>query len=383
MHDQHDRISSRRPGSVPAWMERAMRTRGSPASGGDPSAAPSRDRRPHAERANSSSRPARTRRAGATAAGAIAVSIALVAGGYLLATVRPGDRGDPSAAEPVEPVARVASSLLPSVVQLETPDGIGSGVVYEARGLIVTAAHVVEGARRLTVRLADGRRVPGRVVGTDADTDVAVVRAERGNLDPARLAANAPLEVGQLAVAIGSPFGLESTVTSGVVSAVGRSVPTEDGATSMIQTDAPINPGNSGGALADRTGRVIGINDAIRSQTGVNAGVGFAIPIDVVIDVADSLISGGSPRTGSLGVSGITPAAGRPGALLTHIEPRSPADDAGLRPGDLVTRFDGVPVTNILDLMAAIRAAPPGGVVDLEIFRAGARRVVDVVVAAR
>jgi S1-C subfamily serine protease len=364
-------------------MERAMRTRGSPASGGDPSAAPSRNERPHAERPDSSSRPAGTRRAGAIAAGAIAVSIALVAGGYLLATVRPGDGGEPSADEPVEPVASVASSLLPSVVQLETSDGIGSGVVYEARGLIVTAAHVVEGARRLTVRLADGRRVPGHVVGTDADTDVAVVRAERGNLAPARLAANAPLEVGQLAVAIGSPFGLESTVTSGVVSAVGRSVPTEDGATSMIQTDAPINPGNSGGALADRTGRVIGINDAIRSQTGVNAGVGFAIPIDVVIDVADSLISGGSPRTGSLGVSGITPAAGRPGALLTHIEPRSPADDAGLRPGDLVTRFDGAPVTNILDLMAAIRAAPPGRAVDLEIFRAGARRVVDVVVAAR
>ena len=365
-------------------MQRQLKARTSAIDCDEPPSRPKRsadDRGSRAPAGDPGARFEARRRPAALAAAALAAAMALVGSGYVLALIGRNDGPARAAASP-EPVAGVARSLLPSVVQLETADGIGSGVVYETAGLIVTAAHVVDGAARVTVRLADGRRVPGRVVGTDSSTDVAVVRAKGAGFAPARLATNATLEVGQLAVAIGSPFGLESTVTSGVVSAIGRSVPTEDGAMSMIQTDAPINPGNSGGALADRTGRVIGINDAIRSETGVSAGVGFAIPIDVVVAVADALISGGSPRTGSLGVSGVTPSIGRPGALLTHIEPRSPARDAGLRAGDLVTGFDGAPVTNVLDLMAAVRAATPGTAIDLEIVRGGARRVVEVIVTA-
>jgi putative serine protease PepD len=278
-----------------------------------------------------------------------------------------------------EPVAAVAEALLPAVVQIETPTGLGSGVVYDPDGFILTAAHVVQGANELTVRLADGDRVAGEVVGADPATDVAVIRASRSDLVAATLGVGAPVKVGQLAVAIGSPFGLEQTVTSGIVSAVDRAIVTQGAAvTSMIQTDAPINPGNSGGALADRQGRVIGINDAIRSDSGVNAGVGFAIPIDTAVSVADSLVRGITPRIGFLGVSGTEPSSGRAGALITQVSPNAPADVAGLRSGDLITTFDGEPVASMVDLAAKVRQTPPGTMVELDVTRHGDRMRIQV-----
>jgi serine protease DegQ len=277
-------------------------------------------------------------------------------------------------------VSVVARALLPSVVQLETDDGLGSGVVYRDGGLILTAAHVVEGAERVTVRFADGRRVVGRVVGTDRVTDVGVVRAKRAGPPAAPLAATDDPQVGDLAVAIGSPFGLATTVTAGVISAVARAVPRGDTAVTMLQTDAPINPGNSGGALADGAGRVIGINDAIRTKTGVNSGIGFAIPIDVALRSADALVAGRRPVTGWIGIAGRTPKIGSAGALVTTVQPRSPSAKAGLRPGDLVTAIDGRTVADALELDAAIAATVPGTSVELTIERRGTTRQVEVVV---
>jgi S1-C subfamily serine protease len=274
----------------------------------------------------------------------------------------------------------VAKALLPSVVQLETGAGLGSGVIYDSGGLVLTAAHVVDGASQVTVRLADGARIAGEVVGLDHGSDVAVVRVRRSGLPAAELAVGAPLRVGQLAVAIGSPFGLEGTVTSGVVSAVGRSVVMGDASSvaSMIQTDAPINPGNSGGALADRRGRVIGINDSIRSTTGSNAGVGFAIPIEVAASVADALLQGREPSIGFLGVSGTNATSG--GALVTEVHPGTPAARAGLRPGDVIAAWDGAPIEGMLELAAEVRRTRPGTQVALEVLRSGARISIEVTV---
>ncbi|MGH2774208.1 MAG: S1C family serine protease [Actinomycetota bacterium] len=271
-----------------------------------------------------------------------------------------------------EPVAAVAKALLPSVVQLETGGGLGSGVVYKQGGLILTAAHVVEGNTDVIVRLSDGRRVDGRVLGTDPDTDIAVIDAEADDLEPATLAIEVPLEVGQTAIAIGSPFGLESTVTAGIVSAVGRTLATQNGgAVSTVQTDAPINPGNSGGALVDRTGRVIGINDAILSGGGDNAGIGFAIPIDTAFQVAEALEEGETPTIGFLGVTPTDGTGGQPGALVTSVIEGSGAAEAGIQDGDLIVRYKSEPVESAADLVATIRATQPGTTATIEIVRDG------------
>ncbi len=272
-----------------------------------------------------------------------------------------------------EPVAEVAKALLPSVVQLETGGGgLGSGVVYKDGGLILTAAHVVEGDTEVVVRLSDGRRVDGRVLGTDPHTDIAVIDAEADDLQAATLAVDVPLEVGQTAIAIGSPFGLDSTVTAGIVSAVGRTLQTQNGgAVSTVQTDAPINPGNSGGALVDRTGRVIGINDAILSGGGDNAGIGFAIPIDTAFQVAEALEEGETPTIGFLGVTPTDGTGGRPGALVTSVVEGSGAAEAGIQDGDLIVRYQSEPVESAADLIATIRATQPGTTATIEIVRDG------------
>jgi putative serine protease PepD len=278
-------------------------------------------------------------------------------------------------------VAAVAKALMPSVVQLETGTGLGSGVVYDKNGLILTAAHVVEGSTDVVVRLSDGRRVNGEVLGTDPGTDIAVIDAEAEDLQPATLAIDVPLEVGQTAIAIGSPFGLESSVTAGIVSAVGRTLETQDGgAVSTVQTDAPINPGNSGGALVDRTGRVIGINDAILSDGGDNAGIGFAIPIDTAYQVAQALEKGETPTIGFLGVTPTDGTGGRPGALVTSVVPESGAAEAGVEEGDLIVRYKDEPIESAADLIATIRATEPGTTATMEIVRDGQSQELEVTI---
>lgn len=279
--------------------------------------------------------------------------------------------GAESAISPTEePVAAVAQALLPSVVQIQTGSGLGSGVIYDSEGLILTAAHVVAGSQNVSVWLSDGTRLEGQVLGGDVSTDIAVVDVDATDLPVAPLALDTDLEVGQLAVAIGSPFGLDSTVTSGVVSALNQTVATRTGDFhSYIQTDAAINPGNSGGALANREGEVIGINVSILSGGGGNVGVGFAVPIDVAYDLAQSVVAGEPIERAVLGISGTSTESGTAGALVTGVLEGSGAAEAEIRPGDVITSVDGVRVEGIGDLVAQLRSYQPGETVTLEIIR--------------
>ncbi|MGI8757590.1 MAG: S1C family serine protease [Acidimicrobiales bacterium] len=300
-------------------------------------------------------------------------------------TALPPLKGDE--AEPAQAVARV---LGPAVVQIETGSGLGSGFVYDKSGLVMTASHVTDGTDRVQVRLSDGTKVQGKVLGEDKFTDVAVVKIDPPKgLAVATLATGVPTQVGQTAIAIGSPFGLDQTVTSGIVSAVGRSVktPAPHGVIPAIQTDAPINSGNSGGALADRRGRIIGINDSIvtgrsgTTNTG-NVGVGFAIPIDIAKTVADKLVAGESTAGGFLGIRGANATGTRSGAAVTSVEKGSPADDAGLTTDDVVTAIDGKRVSSMVDLAAGIRTRQPSDKVTLTIRRGDKERTVVVTLGA-
>jgi serine protease Do len=298
-----------------------------------------------------------------------------------------------------EPVARIASVLSPSVVQInvsgiqQTPlgaqkqEGIGSGVIYRSDGYIITNNHVVEGTNDVEVAFADGTTERGHVVGTDPTTDIAVVKVDRDNLPAASFATGDPV-VGQLAVAAGSPSGFESTVTSGIISGIGREVPAEytggmqdNSLVDLIQTDAAISPGNSGGALANRKGQVIGINVAYLppGQTGAE-NIGFAIPSDTAASVADQLIENGEAVHPYLGVylSDLTTETakrfGSPvdsGALVERVEPGGPAADAGVRRGDVVTAAGSEEIRSSGDLISALRNYQPGDTVDLTVLRNG------------
>jgi S1-C subfamily serine protease len=296
-----------------------------------------------------------------------------------------------------EPVARVASVLSPSVVQInvsgieKTPfgaqqqEGMGSGVIYRSDGYIVTNNHVVEGSRDVEVAFADGTTERGEIVGTDPTTDIALVSVDRNDLPAAHFASGDPI-VGQTAVAVGSPSGFESTVTSGIISGTGREVPAEyTGGTQapslvdLIQTDAAISPGNSGGALADREGRVIGINVAYLppAQTGA-VNLGFAIPSATAVSVVEQLIENGEAVHPYLGVylsdlsQQTASTFGSPvdsGALIEAVEPGSPADDAGIQRGDIVTSAGSEEVRSSGDLLSALRDYMPGDTVELKVLR--------------
>ncbi len=265
-----------------------------------------------------------------------------------------------------EPVAAVAAVVGPAVVQLEAADGLGSGVIYDPSGLILTAAHVVEGSPTVGVRLADGTLHRGTVVGFHSGTDIAVVQVEAvSDLPRAVLAIGSDPLPGQLAVALGSPFGFARTVTAGIVSAVNRPVR----GVPMVQTDAAINPGNSGGPLLDRRGRVVGINDLIFSEGGGNDGVGFAVSIEVAKVVADQIVAGGPVRLARLGVGTAASMAGEPGAVVDTVFEGSAADTAGIVPGDRIVAVDGRGVTSGADLRARILSHVPGASVDLVVVR--------------
>ena len=304
---------------------------------------------------------------------------------------RPEVRGTapaPSAEPPadVEPAAFVAQVLGPSVVQIETSFGIGSGVIYD-ENLILTNNHVVEGATAVTVRLSTGRVLDGEVVGNDPATDVAVVSVDSDEpLPRADLATGQKPQVGQLAIAIGSPFDLQQSVTQGIVSAVDRPIPnSETSVVAMIQTDAPINPGNSGGALADRFGRVIGINTSIQTDgfTTANVGVGFAIPIDTAVRIADLLAAGLPIEPGFLGVRGEEPADGEAGVVLTEITDGSAAETAGLMTGDRVVSFNGAPVTEMVELAGLVLANQAGDAIVIEVVRDGELIEIEAVLGLR
>jgi putative serine protease PepD len=316
-------------------------------------------------------------------AGAVA-GVVLLAAGYGISEAidrdpAPAGAGVPTAAPvsvtPVpsgeEPAAAVAKTLLPTVVEIRRgSDGLGSGFVYDSNGYIMTAAHVIEGVDEVEIRLYDGTRLRGEVLGTDELNDVGVVKVDRTGLRAAPLAVGQTVQVGQLAIAIGSPFGLNETVTAGIVSSNDRVLP--DGR-EVIQTDAPINPGNSGGVLADRRGRVIGINSAIRpgDNSNGNVGIGFAVPIDIAAKSAAAIVRGEEIQIGYLGVSMGDATGNQNGAVVQEVTPDSPAARAGLQAGDVVVSIDGKAVQNRSELVAAIRGHKPGDKVTLVVVRGG------------
>jgi serine protease Do len=273
-------------------------------------------------------------------------------------------------------IVTVARQAAPSVVSVQRNGGFGSGVVIRRDGVILTNAHVVGEASGVRIGLADGREVDARVLGRDPTVDVAVVQVGRMDLPAAPLADSDELLVGQTAIAIGNPLGLERTVTRGVVSAINRS-PRGVGLDGLIQTDAAISPGNSGGPLLDSKGRVIGINTVVISAPGAS-GLGFAIPINLARDIAEQVLSTGQIRRAFLGVDyrEIDEPLARmfqlpvdEGVIITVVGENTPAARAGVRQGDIVVALDGKAVSQGADLRRAIRGRKPGDEVRLRVRR--------------
>jgi serine protease Do len=267
--------------------------------------------------------------------------------------------------------------------------GLGSGFVINADGYVLTNNHVVDGATDIRVKFADGRELSGKVVGRDEKTDLVLLKVEATGLPVIPLGDSAKLEVGEPVMAIGNPFGLEQTVTTGIVSATGRTIgagPYDD----FIQTDASINPGNSGGPLVNARGEVVGVNTAIASGNGGSVGIGFAIPTNLVKPVVTQLADSGHVVRGWLGVSiqPLTPELAKSfglsdtnGALVGSIADDSPASRVGLRRGDVITRYDGRPIVRWSHLPRAVAETPVGREVPIEVLRDGKRMTLTVKVA--
>ena len=264
--------------------------------------------------------------------------------------------------------------------------GQGSGFIISSDGMILTNAHVVRDAREVTVRLHDRREFHAKVLGVDATTDVAVLRIDAHDLPTVRLGDPKQLQVGDYVLAIGTPFGFESTATSGIVSAKGRSLP-GDSYVPFIQTDAAINPGNSGGPLFDASGGVVGINAQIYSTSGGFQGLAFAVPIDVALKVKDQIVATGHATHARMGVvlqdlnQALADSFGLPrpdGALVAKVERESAAAAAGLKAGDVITRIDGTPVVRSGDVSSRIGMAAPGEKITVQVWRDHAARDVTV-----
>lgn len=306
-------------------------------------------------------------------------------------------------------VPAVAEAVTPSVVTVNVGDldtgtrstSLGSGVVYTTDGYILTNHHVIEPALDpaldVSVRLASGEILLAEVIGSDELNDLAVLKVADDGLPAINLRSEAePLRVGETVVAVGSPFGLETSVTAGIISALNRELRIDDAEgtviPSVIQTDAAINPGNSGGALVDAQGRLVGINTAIMTQTGASQGVGFAVSWDAAVRSADELMEQGFVRHPLLGITGydVTPQLAEDldlpasrGAVIDDVQSDTGAGDADLRPGDVIVEFEGEPLATMSQLVAEVRRRAPGDDVALVIIRDGERQDVDVTLGER
>ncbi len=274
--------------------------------------------------------------------------------------------------------------------RLET--SLGSGVIVSDQGYILTNNHVIEGAADIQVALRDGRSIEATLVGTDSDTDLAVLKIGMQDLPAITFGSSDKLRVGDVVLAIGNPFGVGQTVTIGIASATGRNRVGISTFENFIQTDAAINPGNSGGALINALGQLVGINTAIFSRSGGSQGIGFAIPVDLAKDVMSQIIETGHVVRGWLGVEGqdITPQLaesfglqGVRGVIIAGVQRSGPAARAGLRPGDILTHINGEPVIDSKTAMTLIAGFPPGTRITLRILRAGLVMELEAVVAER
>jgi serine protease Do len=281
------------------------------------------------------------------------------------------------------------SEQMPRIQSGLVTRGLGAGVVVTKDGYIVTTSHLVAGATELKVTLQDGRDFNARMIGLDAKTDIAVIKIDARDLPTVSLAESRKVQVGDLVLAFGHPFGVGQTVTHGIVSATDRGGLGIEDYESFIQTDAPINPGNSGGALVDVTGELIGINTAILSKSGGNQGIGFAVPADLVRRVMTDLMTYGFVVRGYVGVEAqdLTPQlakefklTGITGVLIGGVVPRGPAAQAGMQVGDVITRFDGQEVRGCRQLKLSVAEAKPGQTVPVEVRRDGAVRALSVTI---
>lgn len=289
-----------------------------------------------------------------------------------------------------DPFAEFFRRFAPPQLREHRAGGLGSGFILSSDGYIMTNAHVVSGADEILVTLNDKREFKAKLIGSDARTDVALLRIDAANLPVVKAGSVDRLKVGEWVLAIGSPFGFESTVTSGIVSAKGRQLPDES-YVPFIQTDAAINPGNSGGPLFNLSGEVVGINSQIYSRSGGFMGISFAIPIDVALNIADQLKKDGKVQRSRIGVSiqemsrelaasfGLSEPKG---ALITSVEKSAPADKAGLRAGDIVQSINGQPVNGSGDLPRLLGSVRPGSQVALGVWRGQAKIRLSVVTVA-
>ncbi|BCK87903.1 periplasmic pH-dependent serine endoprotease DegQ [Sideroxyarcus emersonii] len=276
----------------------------------------------------------------------------------------------------------------PQAPHEQESQSLGSGFIISADGYILTNAHVVDHADKITVRLADKRELKAKVIGADKRTDVALLKIEATGLPKVALGSPDQLKVGEWVVAIGSPFGFDSSVTAGIVSAKGRSLPQEN-FVPFIQTDVAINPGNSGGPLFNMKGEVVGINSQIYSRSGGYMGLSFSIPIDVAMDVVNQLRSTGKVTRGRIGVTiqevtqaladsfGLSKAGG---ALISSVDKNGPADKAGVHASDVILKFDGKAINSSADLPRIVAATKPGSKVSVQLWRKGSTMDVSLVV---
>lgn len=298
-------------------------------------------------------------------------------------------QGIPSLSEG-DPLFEFFRRFAPQMPREQESQSLGSGFILSTDGYIMTNAHVVDHADKITVRLTDKREFSAKVIGSDKRTDVALLKIQASNLPVIAVGDPDKLKVGEWVVAIGSPFGFDSSVTAGIVSAKGRSLP-QDNFVPFIQTDVAINPGNSGGPLFNMKGEVVGINSQIYTRSGGSMGLSFAIPIDVATQVADQLRTTGKVTRGRIGVSiqeltrelaesfGLT---SPDGALVSSVEKDGPADKAGIEVSDVILRFDGKRVADSIDLPRIVAATKPGNNVMVEVWRKGVSKEVKIKVGA-
>jgi len=265
--------------------------------------------------------------------------------------------------------------------QLQT--SLGSGVIANHEGHILTNYHVIAGADEIFVMFANGLSTTARLVGADPETDLAVIKVETPGLTPIPVGKSEQVEVGDLALAIGNPFGIGQTVSAGIISAKGRTGISESPYDDFIQTDAAINPGNSGGALIDTEGQLIGINTLIFSRTGGSQGIGFALPAELAVSILEEIVATGKVTRGWLGVTLNPPLDNRNGLLVTQVSPASPAAKAGVAAGDLILAVNQFPATDLMAVSQLIAATEPGGEIVMSIQRGASRFDVRALAAER